>query len=89
MITIIKYTGPLKNETWKPLKGFEGFYEISNFFRVKSVTRELNSRNNSKRKHKGKILKPIFNYGNYQLTLATDKFKKTIKVRDLIIQNYG
>lgn len=29
----------LSNEMWKPIKGFEGLYEVSNFGRIKSIER--------------------------------------------------
>lgn len=35
----------MDNEIWKPIKGFEGFYEISNFGRVKSLERTYQTRN--------------------------------------------
>ena len=31
-------------EIWKPVKGYEGCYEISNFGRVKSLYREIHRR---------------------------------------------
>lgn len=32
------------SEQWKPIKGYEGFYEISNFGRVKSIKRVVTSK---------------------------------------------
>ena len=36
----------MEQEIWKPIKGFEGFYEISNLGRVKSLERTYKTRNN-------------------------------------------
>lgn len=50
------------NELWKPVKGFEGEYEVSNFGRVKSldtIQRRSNGRVMCDFKIKGKILKPF------------------------------
>lgn len=47
-----------KDEVWKPIEGFEGLYEVSNFGRVKSLTRYK------------KIIKPLVtNVGYYQYQL--------------------
>lgn len=63
----------LEGEVWKPVKGYEGKYEVSNMGRVKS----LNYRN-----HGGiKILKPTVNHAGYltvTLTLNYEKHKKRI-----------
>ena len=31
-----------KHEIWKPIKGFEGYYEVSSYGRVKSLARKVN-----------------------------------------------
>ena len=43
-------------EIWKPIKGYEGFYEVSNMGRVRSLDRFVGARNNKLRLLKGKIL---------------------------------
>lgn len=35
----------MRNEIWKPVKGFESLYEISNYFRVKSIRRKIIDKN--------------------------------------------
>lgn len=35
------YDTPIENEIWKPIKGFEGLYEVSNMGRIKSLPREI------------------------------------------------
>jgi hypothetical protein len=46
------------NEMWKPIAGYEGLYEISNFGRVKSLAR-LTPNKHGKRLVKERILKPL------------------------------
>lgn len=46
-------------ETWKPIDGYEGLYEVSNMGRVKRLDSSVASRWGKTRIHKGSILKPI------------------------------
>lgn len=46
------------DEIWKDIPDYEGFYQVSNFGRVRSVSRDVYCRKGGKRSHKGKILKP-------------------------------
>lgn len=55
-----------KNELWKPIKGFEGLYEISNFGRVKSLSRKRNKRGGGFYWDKEKILKDHPTGTNYR-----------------------
>ncbi len=45
------------NETWKPIAGFEGRYEVSDLGRVRSLDRE-GVRNGRPVRFKGRVLKP-------------------------------
>jgi hypothetical protein len=51
----------LDKEQWKPVAGlsidYSGYYEVSNFGRVRSLDRATKSRNNKMRFFKGKVLK--------------------------------
>ena len=47
----------MENEIWKPIKNYEGLYEVSNMGRVKSLDRETIDSMGRKRCFKGKILK--------------------------------
>src|SRR5699024_5513207 len=67
----------MEMEVWKPVKGFEGFYEISNTGRVKSLER-ISRRNNKPYKKKEKILTPI-PMGNYLgIQLAINKNTRNV-----------
>jgi hypothetical protein len=46
------------NETWKPVVGFEGFYEVSSMGRVKSIARRVRGRNGHLIGHSSKLLSP-------------------------------
>ena len=49
------------NEIWKPIKGYEGLYEVSNFGRIKSL--------NYNHTGKGKILKQNQIMNGYKLVM--------------------
>lgn len=51
-------------EEWRPVVGYEGEYEVSDWGRVRSLDRYVNTKGNSKRLVKGKILKQC-NRGYY------------------------
>jgi len=46
-------------EIWKPVVGYEGFYEISNLGRVKSLSRFVNRSRGGKQLKKERILIPL------------------------------
>lgn len=53
--------GTVEQETWKPVKGFVGEYEVSNLGRVRSLDRtqhRYNGRTDCDFKIKGRLLKP-------------------------------
>lgn len=43
-------------EIWKPIKNFEGYYEVSNLGRVRSLDRKIIRRDGTKVNFKGKVL---------------------------------
>lgn len=47
----------IRNEIWKPVVGFEGLYEVSNFGRVKSLDRVTRHNYGGFRNWKGRILR--------------------------------
>lgn len=48
----------MNKEIWKPIKGYEGFYEVSDYGRVKSLERVIIRSNGRKQYQKERILKP-------------------------------
>jgi len=77
-----------KIEKWELVKGFEGFYEISNFGRVKSLDRIIKSKNQHGEcftKIKQKILSPgINNHGYCNVVLQNNGYKKTLTIHQLV-----
>ena len=69
-------------EIWRPIKGFEGYYEVSNRGRVKSL----------KRKYRTKeiILRPGINSRGYPMVmLCKNTYQQTIKVHKLVWEAFG
>lgn len=63
-------------ETWKNIKGYEGFYKISNFGRVESL-------------YKNKILKSCISHNGYvEITLYKDKTKKRFAIHRLVAKAF-
>lgn len=62
-------------ECWKPIKGFEGLYDISNYGRVYSYPRPST---------KGGILKPKESKPYSYLKLSKGKCRKTVKIHQLV-----
>ena len=48
------------NEIWKSIPGYEGFYEVSDLGRVRSLARVIIRANGRKQTFRGKILLPAF-----------------------------
>lgn len=55
----------MKKEIWRPVKGYETYYEVSNFGNVRSVDRVVIRFNGRKCLCKGRILKPKKNNNEY------------------------
>lgn len=67
----------MEKEIWRAIKGYEGLYEVSNFGRVRSLDRivDTNIVNVNKRLHKGKILKPSQKENGYLVVNLSKKSK--------------
>ena len=59
-------------ETWKPVVGFEGYYEVSDRGRVRSVDRLVNRRGGTKSLRRGRMLK-LSSYSNGYLKVSLAK----------------
>lgn len=72
----------------KPIEGYEGFYEISNFGRVKSLERSWITGKNLKR-HKGEtILKHKIDRGYARVGLLKDGKRKIKCVHRLVGEHF-
>lgn len=63
----------IEKEIWKPIKGYEGLYEVSNLGRVRSLDREIIYKNGTKHIHKGKILKLQYDRYGYLYIILNNK----------------
>lgn len=68
------------NEIWRPVVGYEGLYEISNFGRVKSFVKYPN---------KPAILRPLKNQTNHlKVVLAKNKKQKKLFIHRLMLLTF-
>lgn len=78
-----------KKEIWLPVVGYEGFYEVSNLLRVRSVGRFVNCINGTKRFSPGKVLKPTKIADGYrQVSLCADGIVKNKHVHRLAMEAF-
>ena len=76
-------------EIWKPIKGYEGLYEVSNLGNIRSLDRYIEQKQFSgtifKRLYKGKILKPQLRNSGY---LMVNLKNKQIVVHRLVAETF-
>lgn len=76
-------------EIWKPIKGYEGCYEVSNLGNVKSIDRWVIYKNGIKHYHKGKMLKPTTSHSGYlKVILYKNRKPKNRKVHRLVVEAF-
>lgn len=81
----------MQKEFWKSVKGYEGYYEVSNLGRVRSVTRKIERTNPKKTDEKmeftyrGKLVKFWLTKKGYcRVTLNRDNIKRNHLVHRLV-----
>jgi hypothetical protein len=74
-------------EIWKDIKGYEGFYQISNKGRVKSLSRYRNN-HQGQQEVKEKILKPFISNGYYRVTLRNDGHGKKYYIHRIVASEF-
>ena len=68
-------------ELWKPISGYEGYYEVSNLGNVASLRYARGSNR--------RILKPSINtWGYLQVTLSRNKKKKNVAIHRLVAETF-
>lgn len=72
-------------EIWKDIKGYEGWYQVSNLGRVKSLERTFVRKNGSSFKVKERILKYAFDHAGYPyVTLIKLKVRYNKSIHRLV-----
>lgn len=60
------------NEEWRPVVGWDGFYEVSSLGQVKSVTRRITKSDGSRPCFGGRVMKPFLNTAGYPVVRLSD-----------------
>lgn len=78
-----------KQEIWRPVVGYEGYYEVSNFGYVRSLDRYANIGYSSKRLKIGRRLKAwVGNNGYYMVSLSKNNKVKKHTVHRLVAEAF-
>lgn len=79
-------------EIWKPVKGYEGFYEVSNTGKVRSVDREITlkgKRSGQTRMYKGRLISPLnCGDGHLNIHLQREGHRKNIGLGRLVALHF-
>lgn len=76
-------------EIWKPIKGYEGLYEVSNLGRVKSLSRKVNSYlGENTRTMRERIMKQRIRNSYFIVQLKKDGIRKSYQVHRLVAEAF-
>lgn len=76
-------------EIWKDIKDYEGFYQVSNLGRIRSLTRNVKQHSSSIQTKRGKILSLAIDRGGYVFcALSKNNNLKTYKVHRLVANSF-
>lgn len=78
----------MENEIWRPIKGFEGLYEVSNLGRIRSLEHTVLRRDGTTICVKQAILKKFIKFGYETLTLVRDKECHYKRVHQLVAEAF-
>lgn len=91
--TLEEKGGNILEELWKPVKNYEGLYEISNFGRVKTIEHKIHHdgvNGSAKLKTvKERIRKPNIMKGYHCIALLKDGNRKVYRIHRLVIEHFG
>lgn len=79
-----------EHEIWKPIKNYEGWYEVSNFGRVRSLDRFVNHSNKGfKSLRKGKIISPGKTKDGYLFVhISKNQKSQNLRINRLVAQTF-
>ena len=76
-------------EIWKPIPGYERFYEVSNQGRVRGLNRETKDAMGRTRQWKGRVLNPIKNNNGYlKVGLYKDGATQQKNIHRLVLETF-
>lgn len=75
-------------EEWKPVRGYEGIYEVSSLGRVKSLERKVYNGHRLVEKHVRQLKPNILAKGYLQVTLYKDRRRKCFQVHRLVAEAF-
>jgi hypothetical protein len=76
-------------EFWKDIKGFEGYYQISNLGQIRSLTREVKRSDSKKGFYESRILKLAKDQKGYlRVVLTKESKRKTFKVHRIVCDHF-
>lgn len=76
-------------EIWKPIRGHEGLYAVSNLGRVKSLSTWMTTKGGGLRKSSSRILKPLSDFdGYYFVTLCKEGRQKHCRIHRLVAEAF-
>ena len=80
----------MQEEIWKDIKGYEGFYQVSNLGRVKSLERFVNGKFAGNKSFKKSVMLKQCYYGQfyYNVQLNINGHHKTIAVHRLVAKAF-
>ena len=79
----------MKEEIWRPIKGYETYYEVSNYGNVRSLDRIVVYSDGRKRLWKRRIIKPVKDKDGYLLcSLCKNGQNKTVKIHRLVAEEF-
>lgn len=74
----------MENEIWKDIPGYVGIYQVSNYGRIKSLSRLIYRKNGQISKTQGKILSPGIDKYEYYIVVLCNGKKETKTVHRIV-----